>query len=162
MFLECAGHAKDGAAGWSSGLPARSSEQFKSLSSSQKGELTPSASGCRLLSSSLNLAAWSHPLLPTALAALSDVLVARYRHWRCFCCCFCVLIVLHSKDAVAAHVPYRNSKLTHMLQVVLVPVVVMVVMVVMIMMVMVTILMCVAVQGAIVIHANGVITCPQS
>jgi hypothetical protein len=36
-FLECAGHAKDGAAGWTSALPARSSEQFQSLSSSQKG-----------------------------------------------------------------------------------------------------------------------------
>jgi hypothetical protein len=59
-----------------------------------------------------------HANLPfAALAALGDVLVARYRHLHRACLCWCVLTVFSSKDAAAAHVPYRNSKLTHMLQV---------------------------------------------
>jgi hypothetical protein len=99
----------------------------------------------------MTLTLWSHPALPAALAALGDVLVARYRHWRCSCCGLFVLIVLRSKDAVAAHVPYRNSKLTHMLQVVVGMVVVVVVMMVV---VMVLLLICGAVRAALHNHAD--------
>jgi hypothetical protein len=74
VFVECSGQAKDDGVGRSGHLPLRSSEQFRGISTSQKG------------SRSVNFIpnSESHDGIPpsvVALAALSDVLVARYRYF---------------------------------------------------------------------------------
>jgi hypothetical protein len=101
------------------------------MSSSQKGSNKTQLGSTSIPNAQTNFPI-SHTFLPVALAALGDVLVARYRHWlRCRCrACTLRSNLFRSKDAAAAHVPYRNSKLTHILQVMVVVVVVAVVVVV--------------------------------
>jgi hypothetical protein len=94
------------------------------MSSSQKGANKNQLGSTSIPNAQTNYPN-SHTFPPTALAALGDVLVARYRHWLPSRCCACSLRsdLFRSNDAAAAHVPYRNSKLTHLLQVVVVVVV---------------------------------------